>query len=96
VVDPALPEQGEQVVDEREDHGVVDLLPQTELGAHTGQPGGAVLPAERAEGLRCECDGLVLVVVEERQQGLGEPGQVPLRHDRLVAVGVAPASSTEL
>ncbi len=30
-------------------------------------------------------------MVEQGQQSLGEPGEVPLRHDRLVAVGVAPA-----
>ena len=34
---------------------------------------------------------LLLVVVQEGQEGLGEPGEVPLGHDRLVAVGVAPA-----
>ncbi len=29
--------------------------------------------------------------MEEGQEGLGEPGEVPLRHDGLVPVGVAPA-----
>ena len=34
-------------------------------------------------------DRLLLVGVQERQQGLGEAGQVPLRDRGLVAVGVA-------
>src|SRR4051794_22148778 len=74
---PPPRERGERVVDGGEAPGIVALPPQPQLGAHTRQPVGAVRPAERPEGLRCECDGLVLVVVEEGQQGLGEPGQVP-------------------
>ena len=36
-------------------------------------------------------DGPIASAIEQRQQGLGEPGQVPLRDRRLVAVGVAAA-----
>ena len=54
-------------------------------------PGGGVAARKAAERLDRERDRLLLVVGEQRQQRLGEPGEVPLRDDRLVAVGVAAA-----
>ena len=55
------------------------------------RPRGFVLDAEPPQRLGRERDGLVLIVVEQRQQRLGEPGQVPGRDRGLVAVGVAAA-----
>jgi hypothetical protein len=58
---------------------------------HARQPGRGVLRPEGAEGLHRDGDRLLLVVVEQGQQRLDEPGEVPLHDDRLVAVRVAAA-----
>jgi hypothetical protein len=69
--------------------GLARLEPQ--LLSHPGEP----VPLEQggvfAEGLRGEGDCLLRLSVQERQQRLGEAGQVPLRDRGLVAVRVAAA-----
>ena len=86
-----LREQRQQLVHQRRDHRVVEAVGQAELGPHAGRPRGVVLRPEPAERGHREFDRLLLVVVENGEQRLGEPREVPLGRQGLVAVGVAPA-----
>ena len=62
---------------------------KTQLLAHASGVAGLELLAEGVQFLLGHVDGFVLIVTEERQQGLGQPGQVPVRDGGLVAVAVA-------
>ncbi len=64
---------------------------ETELGERMGEPALLERGRERLEQGRGLGDRGVAVVVDQRQQGLGQAGQVPQRDGRLVAVGVATA-----
>ena len=91
VVDVVVPHQHDEIPEQRRRHGFVHIGGQPELRSHAVRPGSASSGRERRERLGGQGDRLLLVVGQQREQGLGEPGQVPLRDDRLVAVGVAPA-----
>jgi hypothetical protein len=47
--------------------------------------------SEPVQHLRGRLNRGIAVVVEQRQQGLRQPGQVPLQDPRLVAIGIAAA-----
>ena len=62
---------------------------EAQLLAHAPGVAGLELAGEGVQFLLGHVDGFVLIVTEERQQGLGQPGQVPVRDGGLVAVAVA-------
>ncbi len=64
-------------------------LENAELGPHAASPRRFVAQSEGLQGFLGVVHRLVVVVVEQRQQGLGKAGQVPLSDAGLVAVGVA-------
>ncbi len=88
-----LLQQCEQVVDERAVHRVVVVAVGTEaeLGAHHVQPVRRVPLGEAVQRCRGQFDRGLLRVGDERQQGLGEAGQVPLGDARLLTVRVTTA-----
>ena len=80
-------EQREQLVDQRV---VAELgFAQAQLGAHPFGPVPVVAVGEGIQHVGRGRDRRVHVDVEQRQQCLAEPCEVPLRDLRLVAVGVA-------
>jgi hypothetical protein len=62
---------------------------EPQLRAHPSAPVGVELLLELADRCRREVDRASLVRVEQGQQGLGEPGKVPLGHAGLVAERVS-------
>ncbi len=70
----------------------LEVAEQSELGAHAGEPGGIVPVPECFEdgnGLR---DRGLLIGVDQGQQRLSEPGEIPTGDLRLLAVGIAAAA----
>ncbi|MNW57937.1 hypothetical protein D3C74_357750 [compost metagenome] len=82
-----LVHQVEQVFDEG---GILLLFgEQAQLRPHALQPGRFKLPAKAMKRLFGELDGLIFLLMQQRQQALGEPGQVPYRDVWLIAVGIS-------
>ncbi len=90
VVDVVGPHEVEQVVGQARDGLVGDGGGEAELVAHASGPGGGVERSEASQRGGRDRHRLVLLVGQERQEGLGEAGEVPLRDDRLLTEGVAP------
>lgn len=67
---------------------------QSDLAPQAGLIGGGETLGEFAEDRLRLFDRLVLVGGEQRQQALGQPGQVPQRDPRLVGVGITPLGSS--
>ena len=88
MVDPLRMQQHEQVVHQLP---VVGRMLEAELGTHAGRPHLVEVGRESAQGLECELDSLVALLVDERQQCLGQAGQVPLHDLRLRAERVPAA-----
>ena len=91
VVDVAGVQQVQQVTGERGDCPVVDAGGEAELGPHPAQPGGLVTVGEVAERRLGQLDRPLGVVIDQRQQRLAEPRQVPIGDARLVGIGIAAA-----
>ena len=86
-IDPVGREPVEQVL--HQDAVVGALGREPELAAHAGHVGGVEARRETRERLVGLGHPGVGIVVEQRQQAFGEPGEVPLRDRGLVRVGVA-------
>ena len=73
-------------------HVVVALGEKADLAPQPGMKGRLETGSEAAEGrFRC-LPGFAGVIREDRQERLGEPGEVPMRDRRLVRVGIATGS----
>ena len=85
-------------IDRLRPHQLQDVLRQSpvrrgdpELRRHALGPVTLVVVSEPVQHLRGRLNRGLAVVVEQRQQGLRQPGQVPLQDVRLVAIGIAAA-----
>src|SRR5580700_1400801 len=63
---------------------------ESELVSHAGKP--MLLKARRKRGDRLvrKLDRPLGVGIQERKEGLGEPGKIPFRNGRLITIGVTP------
>ena len=86
-IGPVGVHEAEEIVDERSVCRF--FIAQAELASHAFEPVVLKMLAEASHGIRGLLHGQRLVVVQQRQQRFGQPGQIPLRDVRLVAVGVA-------
>ena len=78
----------EQVADEVEI--AVFIAGDSEFLPHADKPVLLIARRKRGDRLAREFDRPLGVGVHDRKQGLGEPGEIPLRDGRLIGVGVAP------
>src|SRR5271157_1944249 len=62
----------------------------SELVSHAAKPMLLIARRKRGDRLARKFDRPLWVGIQERKQGLGEPGEIPLRDGRLIGVGVAP------
>src|SRR5271163_5189276 len=62
----------------------------SELVSHAGKPMLLIARRKRGDRLARKFDRPLWVRIQERKQGLGEPGEIPLRNGRLIGVGVTP------
>ena len=86
------PQDPDQLLDHSRSHGLLQALRQAELRPHAGSQ--AALYSCRNARERLTGPGPmapVLLVVQQREEGFRETGEVPLGHERLVAEGVAAA-----
>jgi hypothetical protein len=63
---------------------------KTELVSHAGKPMLLKAGGKRGDRLVRKFDRPLRVGIQERKQGLGEPGKIPLRDRRLITISVAP------
>src|SRR3984957_18277691 len=63
---------------------------EPELVSHAGKPMLLKAGGKRGDRLVRKFDRPLSVGIQERKQGLGEPGKIRLRNGRLITVGVAP------
>ncbi len=78
--------------EELEDEVAIAILGafETELAAHAREPMGREAAGKRRDGLARKLDRPVEVRVDQREQGLREPRQIPGPDRRLIGVGIAP------
>jgi hypothetical protein len=79
--------QREQVVNQA--HVIRLLAPQPEFPPHALVPVAFEAGGELIDRVFGQCNSLVALVIEERQQGLGQAREIPMRYMRLIAIGVA-------
>jgi two-component system sensor histidine kinase/response regulator len=91
IVDRLTVEGGQKTIRQVEVTGL-GFTVQAQLAAHPGQPGGIVPFAERFEHGDRPRDGRLGVPINEGQQGLREPGQIPASDLRLLTEGVPAAA----
>jgi hypothetical protein len=63
---------------------------QAQLGAHSSHPVTLVRLGELRDHALRQFHGAFGIGIDDRQQGLGKPHQVPMRSARLIAKGIAP------
>src|ERR1700679_2603205 len=63
---------------------------EPELVSHAGKPMLLKAGGKRGDRLVRKFDRPLSVGIQERKQGLGEPGKIPLRDRRLITISVAP------